>query len=347
MRVLFVKLTSMGDLIHALPALTDAARAIPGISFDWVIEKSFSEVAMWHPAVKNMMPTSHRKWRRHLWQSLTSGEITQALRAIRKEKYDLVIDGQTSTKSAIITLLSKGTRCGLDKDSAREWFAAYAYQNKYFVDKSLHAITRLRMLFAQVLNYPYIDNKPDYGISTYSFPTLTFPLPRPYVVFVHMASWESKLWPESYWHQLINFAADEQLNVLLPWGNASEKERAERLARKHQNAHVLPFLSLSAHAQILKNAVGAICCDTGLSHLAAALNVKSITIYGPTSTALIGTTGQFQLHQEPDFPCVRCYQYQCNYNRGSQSESACMLASTPERVWERFKAHSLSKEVIL
>jgi heptosyltransferase-1 len=337
MRILFVKLTSMGDLTHALPALTDAMHAVPNISFDWAIEKSFLEIASWHPAVKTILPTSHRQWRKHPWQTLKNGEISHFIKSLRKETYDLVIDGQTSTKSAIITLLSKGTRCGLDKHSAREAIASYAYQKHFSVDKKLHAITRLRMLFAQVLQYPYVDNQPDYGIASHVFPALTFELPKPYVVLVHNASWESKLWPEKYWHQLIYFAAEEGLNVVLPWGNASEKERAERLIQGHANALVLPFCSLSEHAQILKNAVGAISCDTGLSHIAAALDVKAVTIYGSTSTELIGTTGRFQVHQEPDFSCVRCYQYTCNYNKTYHAESACMLANTPEIVWGRFK----------
>lgn len=343
MRILFVKLTSMGDLIHALPAMTDAMQAIPNISFDWVIEKSFSEVATWHPAVKNIHTTSHRLWRKNPWQTLKSGEIKQFLKTLRTEKYDLVVDGQTSTKSAIITLLSKGIRCGLDKNSAREWFASYAYQRRYFVDKKLHAIKRLRMLFAQVLNYPFVDDQPNYGIASLPFSEVKFTLPKPYVVFVHNASWESKLWPELYWHQLINFAAEEKINILLPWGNQEEKSRAERLAKDHRNAVVLPFCTLSEHAYILKNALGAISCDTGLSHLAAALNVKAVTIYGSTSTLLIGTTGQFQVHQEPDFPCIRCYQYQCNYNKIHHKESACMLANKPENVWKSFKSLLLEK----
>jgi len=326
----------MGDLIHALPAMTDAMRAIPGIEFDWAIDKAFAEVAQWHPAVKTIFPSSHRKWRKRLFSSIKNGEIKQFIKSLRQEKYDLVIDGQTSFKSAVITLLSRGVRCGLDKQSAREWFAAYAYQKGFFVDKKLHAITRLRLLFSEVLNYQYQADQPDYGIASYPFPAVNFPLPKPYVVFVHNATWESKLWPESYWHQLIQLAADEQLTVLLPWGNTSEQARAIRLAQGHANAQVLPFCSLSEQAYILKNAAGAICCDTGLSHLAAALDVKSVTIYGPTSTALIGTTGQFQLHQEPDFACVRCYKYHCRYEKNYHPESKCMLANLPEQIWRKF-----------
>ena len=270
MHALFVKLTSMGDLIHALPALTDASRAIPGLSFDWVIEKSFSEVALWHPAVDKIIPTSHRKWRKHFWQSLKNREIQQFLKSLRQQRYDLVIDGQSSLKSAVVTLLSKGVRHGLDHASCRERLVPLAYQKRHFTNKNLHAITRLRLLFAAIFNYPYTHTPPDYGIKDYPFPALPFDLPERYLVFVHNASWPTKMWPERLWRELIVFAANEGFNVLLPWGNAAEKERAANISEGFANAQVLPFCTLSEQARILLGAVGAICSDTGLSHLAAA-----------------------------------------------------------------------------
>ena len=338
MNILFVKLTSMGDLIHALPALTDASRAIPNISFDWVIDKNFSEVALWHPAVKNIIPTAHRKWRKNFYQSLKNGEISQFLTALRKEKYDLVIDGQSSLKSAIAMLLSRGPRHGLDKKSAREsWVSSIAYQKTYFVDKDMHAIKRLRLLFAQILQYPYPDTQPDYGITDYPFPSLKIDLPTPYLVFVHNASWSSKLWPESHWHQLIEYAAQDGLNVLLPWGNASEKQRAEKIAAGHSNTYVLPFCTLSEQAKILKGSKGAVCSDTGLSHLAAALNVPAVTFYGSTNVKLIGTTGLHQQHLISSFPCTLCYKYDCNYGNETHTEPLCLAAIKPEIVWNSFK----------
>src|SRR5262245_41329554 len=224
MRALFVKLTSMGDLIHALPAITDASRILPDLSFDWVIEKSFSEVASWHPAVKNIIPTRHRQWRKHPWQSFKNKEIPQFLSSIRKEKYDLVIDGQTSLKSAFTMLLTKGGRHGLDKHSCREWLAHFAYQHGHFASKHLHAIQRLRLLFAAAFDYPCPTARPDYGIAHHPFPQLTFALPEPYLVFVHNASWPSKLWPENAWRELINYAAQAGFHVVLPWGNDGEKQ---------------------------------------------------------------------------------------------------------------------------
>ena len=146
MRILFVKLTSMGDLIHALPALTDASRAFPGIDIDWVIDKHFSEIALWHPAVKKVIPTQHRYWRKHFRESLKNGEISQFLKSLREQKYDLVIDGQASMKSAIVTLLSRGPRHGLDKASASERMASLVYQKRYSISKELH-LQRFRLLF--------------------------------------------------------------------------------------------------------------------------------------------------------------------------------------------------------
>lgn len=338
MRVLFVKLTSMGDLIHALPAMTDAKRAIPDISFDWVIEKSFSEIAMWHPAVRTIIPTSHRRWKKNLIGSFQSGEIQKFVKSLRKEKYDLVIDGQTSIKSALVMLMSRGLRCGLDQHSSREWFAHLAYQKKFFVDKDMHAINRLRILFSEALDYSYSsESMLDYGIANYAFAPLKFNLPKPYLVFVHNASWQSKLWPEPYWRQLCALAAREGLNVLLPWGNEAEKQRAIRIQMHNPNVFVLPFCSLSQHAVILKGSKGAICSDTGLSHLAAALGVSAVTLYGSTSTKLIGTTGKKQAQFVSPFSCKTCYKQECHYDQQKHVDSQCQLAMKPDMVWERFK----------
>lgn len=336
MRILFVKLTSMGDLIHALPALTDASRAFPGIDIDWVIDKHFSEIALWHPAVKKVIPTQHRYWRKHFRESLKNGEISQFLKSLREQKYDLVIDGQASMKSAIVTLLSRGPRHGLDKASASERMASLVYQKRYSISKELHAVQRLRLLFSQVLHYPCPQGAPDFNIKSYPFPALKFVLPKPYLVFVHNASWPSKLWPEKYWRRLIELAQSMDFHVLLPWGNQAEKTRAERICAGYTNALVLPFCSLSEHARILQGAAGAICGDTGLCHLAAALDVPSVTLYGSTDPDQIGTTGLNQQHILSPFACVKCYQYKCNYGGQKHPDALCALEIKPETVWEVF-----------
>lgn len=342
MHVLLVKLTSMGDLIHALPALTDASQAIPNLTFDWVIDKNFSEVALWHPAVKKIIPSRHRYWRKNFFESIKNGEISAFLKSLRAKKYDLVIDGQSSLKSAVVTLLSRGPRCGLDKKSAREgWMAPWAYQKSYTVEKNMHSIQRLRLLFSKALHYPCPNDPPDYGIGHYAFPALTFALPQKYLVFVHNASWSSKLWPEKYWRRLIELAADSALHVLLPWGNQAEKIRAEKICAGYANAQVLPFCSLSEQARILQGAAGAICSDTGLCHLAAALNVPSVTLYGATNPEWIGALGKNQRQLVSPFSCTQCYQRECRYGNQKQTDALCSLEIKPEKVWETYLAVKL------
>ena len=338
MKVLLIKLTSMGDLIHALPAITDASQNISDITFDWVIEKSFSEVAVWHPAVKKVIPTSHRKWKKSFFHSWKNGEIVQFLMDLRKTQYDVVIDGQTNIKSAFACLLAKGNKHGLDKNSAREWLAPFAYHHKYFISKEMHAIKRLRILFSKALNYEFVDSKVDYGISRYSFPPLKMAFPKPYLVFVHNASWQSKLWPVNHWRSLIQMAEAEGHHIVLPWGNDKERQIAEKIANGFNKTVVLPFCTLSEQAEILKQSAGAICSDTGLSHLAAALNVPAITLYGSTSTQLIGTTGQYQQHIISNFPCTKCYKHNCYYENKPHADALCLTNITPASVWKHFQA---------
>jgi heptosyltransferase-1 len=338
MHVLLVKLSSMGDLIHALPALTDASRCVPGIRFDWVCDKNFSEVAQWHPSVNRIITTRHRYWRKHLFESVANGEIREFYRKLRLEKYDAVIDAQSSLKSALAARLSHGTRHGLDIVSASEKLASFAYQKTYLIPKDMHAIPRLRLLFSQALNYDYPSSDPDYGISQYPFPALKFELTQPYIVLVHNASWHSKLWPEHYWRSLIEMARSEGLKVVLPWGNSAEKMRAEKITQGFENAQVLPFCSLSEQARILLGSKGAICSDTGLAHLAAALNVPSVTLYGSTDSRLIGTTGSNQHLFNSPFSCTKCYQYDCYFNHQKHPDALCALAIQPEKVWEIFQS---------
>ena len=94
MRVLLIKTSSLGDVIHALPALTDAARALPGIRFDWVVEEGFAEIPAWHPAVDRVIPVAIRRWRKNLWQTFRSGEWKRFKDRVREQRYDLVIDAQ-------------------------------------------------------------------------------------------------------------------------------------------------------------------------------------------------------------------------------------------------------------
>ncbi len=337
MRVLIVKLSSMGDIVHGLPAVTDAARAIPGIEFDWVADEAFANVPGWHPNVKHVYASAHRRWKKNLWQTLRNGELRQFYRDIRQHKYDLVIDAQSNCKSAIVTRLTRGMRCGMDGDSARERIAHYAYQQKYSVKVYQHAVDRLRQLFAQALEYPMPQGPADYGVGTDQFCVPTnIELPDKFIMAIHGTSWDSKCWPEDNWRQVLTLAAQAGLSVVIPWGSEKEQQRSLRLAQGHAHVYVLPRLSLTEMAGVIACSSANICMDTGLAHMSAMLNIPAVALYGPTDNQLIGTFGKQQHHLVAKFACAPCYKTQCTYQGDISERPACFSQLPAGYVWNYF-----------
>ncbi|MCB1707795.1 MAG: lipopolysaccharide heptosyltransferase I [Halioglobus sp.] len=288
-----VKLSSLGDVIHTLPALEDAAAALPGISFDWVVEEAFAEIPAWHRAVDRVIPVALRRWRKHPVRDFTGAEWRAARAALRQRRYDAVIDAQGLLKSALIARLVAAPRYGMDRASARERLAALAYDHLIGVPRDMHAVERIRTLFASALNYPLPRGLGSYGLGGDVAPVTH--LPRG-LLFFHGTARSEKLWPEARWVALAALAEAAGYRVWLPWGNEEEHQRARRIARDCDNAEVLPSLTLRELAGLLLGAAGAVAVDTGLGHLAAALSVPTVSLYGPTSTRLIGTYGLNQVH---------------------------------------------------
>lgn len=332
MRVLIIKTSSLGDVFHALPALSDARDAIPGLRVDWVVEEAFAEIPTWHPAVDKVIPVAWRRWRRNLGSAATWREMAAFRRRLRGQRYDLILDAQGLIKSAVIARLAKGTRCGLDRSSAREPLASRAYQQRISVAKGEHAIFRLRKLFAACLGYALPDSPIHYGIDSGRWPAPA--LARPYVVFLHGSTWDTKLWPEEYWMELCGIAAAAGDAVLLPWGNTEERLRAERIAAHHDHAHVLDKLSLSDMAGLLAYAKAVIGVDTGLSHVAAALDVPTVALYGATDAKLTGVLGPKVRLLSADFRCAPCLSKQCLIAREAQAVyPPCYASLDPQTVW--------------
>jgi heptosyltransferase I len=293
MNVLIVKTSSLGDIIHTLPALTDAKNAIPNINFDWVVEEDFAQIPSWHQSVKNVYPIALRRLRKNLIKTLFSNELPTALKPLRQKKYDLIIDTQGLIKSAIITTIAHGHSCGYSINSIREKCAALFYRKRFTVDKNQHAITRIRKLFSAALKYETPTNTPDYHINKNLFQQ-TQPNEK-YIVFLHGTSREEKCWNEQKWIELAQFAAANGFTVYVPWGNSAEFARAKRIAQNNK-AKVLPKLNLLSIATLLLNAKCVVAVDTGLGHLAAALETFTISLYGPTDPKLIGTVGKNVVH---------------------------------------------------
>lgn len=294
MRVLIVKTSSMGDVIHTLPALTDAKRAIPDIVFDWVVEEGFQEIPSWHPAVERVIPIALRSWRKQLWRTWKEKHVKHFKEHLHQHHYDLVIDAQGLLKSAWVTSQVKATVAGYDKTSVREKLASRFYNKRYSVDRNMHAVERIRQLFAKALHYEEPETAGDYGLKREIF--IRAGKEKPYIVFLHGTTRHDKHYPESYWRELAELLVDAGYQVRLPWGTSHDQERAERLAEGNSDIHVLPKLNLKSIAGELVNAKAVVAVDTGLGHMSAALGVPTVSLYGATKPSLIGAYGANQKH---------------------------------------------------
>lgn len=295
-RVLIVKTSSMGDVLHTLPALTDAVQVFPDITFDWVVEEGFARIPGWHSAVDRVIPVAIRRWRKNWFRRDIRNERRQFREAVQSRTYDAVIDAQGLIKSALlVTRLAHGRKHGYDRHSIREPLASFFYDEKHAVSKTQHAVERIRQLFALSLGYEKPQTPGDYAIAAHFLNHGTTPAETaPYLVCLHATTRDAKHWPESHWRALFAQLSDSGLHIRLPWGAPHEQERAQRLAAGFTHVHVLPKLSLAGVATEIAGAEGVISVDTGLSHLTAALDKPNITLYGPTDPGLIGGYGKGQ-----------------------------------------------------
>lgn len=354
MRVLLVKTSSMGDVLHALPALTDAQRAMPGIVFDWVVEEAFAEIGGWHPAVDKVLPVALRRWRKQPLKTWRSGEWAAFKESLRSRHYDLVIDAQGLLKSAWLTRYVTAPVAGLDKRSAREPLAVHWYDRPLAVPRGQHAVERVRQLFAQALGYIAPESPGDYGIDGMKRGGAIGA--APYVMLLHGTTWDSKHWPEFYWRQLAEKIVEAGWEVHLPWGNDAEQVRAERIAADLPAARVLPRMNLTDMAQEIAGATACVAVDTGLGHLAAALDIPTISLFGPTHPGYTGAYGPSQRHLASDFPCAPCLQKQCTYRPTDEDrrrfdlereQPLCFTRLQPARVMDELQRLLGEKEVLL
>ncbi len=336
MRVLIVRLTSMGDLVQTLPALTDAARAFPRISFDWAVDESFAQIPAWHSHVEDVLAAPLRRWGKNPSTAIRNGELKPFLKQLRVRHYDFVVDLQGEWKSAMISRLAHGRLRGYAGQSAHEWGAHLAYSKRFAVPKGQHSIQRMRQLLSRALSYSYDEHQLDYGIERSRLSKTEIELSDKYLVFIHSTAWQSKVWPEHYWRELTLRANNAGFQVVLPWGNDVERDRAARIAGG-ANALVLPPLSITEKAAIISGATATVGLDTGLSHIAAALDVPSVTLYGATDPMLVGATGRNQVHVVSAFECVKCHEVTCAYAKPAEFKPACFVELRPERIWRELE----------
>jgi heptosyltransferase I len=287
--ILLVKTSSLGDVIHNLPVVSDIRANLPDSRIDWVCEAPYADLVALHPGVRRALPVNLRHLRKHYFSSGAWREFFANKRDIGREHYDLVIDTQGLVKSAWIATFAAGIRAGYDWSSAREPLASWFYQRTFSVAKNQHAVMRNRQLAAQALGYQLADDA-DYGLHLGAARFHWLGDLR-YAVFLHATSRADKMWPEDRWIALGRRLAAQDFQIVVPWGTAAEQRTSESIAARMPNAIVAPRLALSDAAQLLGQATLVIGVDTGLAHLAVAVGTPTIGIYTATRTELTGLHG--------------------------------------------------------
>jgi heptosyltransferase-1 len=286
MNVLIVRTSSMGDLIHTWPAITELKTHYPNLRISWLAEENFADIPRLHPAVDDVITLAWRRWRKQLLSPASWAEMKAVRQKLRATQWDLVVDCQGLLKSAVPAKFSGAPLTGYDRHSIREPLACLLYDKTHRVDWSLSAVERCRLLLAKVFGYQ-TEGSPCFGVPAAERPAWL--QADRYAVLLHATSRASKEWPEQHWITLgAKLVAQHGLQLLIPWGNAAEQQRAQRLAAVMPQAVVAPRMNLVEACGLLGHARAVIGVDTGLSHLANALNVPLVAIYTDTDPGKTG-----------------------------------------------------------
>ena len=293
MRIALIKSSSMGDVIHALPVVSDVMTAYPGTEIDWIVEEAFGDLVRLHPQVRQTVAVAIRRWRRTPFARPVWAQIGALRGHLREQRYDLALDLQGLIKSAWLSRLTGAPVTGFARGSARESLATLAYRQAFPVPANLHAIERLRALAGLALGY-VPAGLPRFGLRVPPA-RLTWCSEGPYAVFLHATSRAEKQWPADHWRALAHELMARGLSIVLPWGSAAEYLQAQQIAvavtqgmkaGTHRVAApiVAPRLSLADCAVLLNGAAAVVGVDTGLTHLAAALSRPTVALFAATQS---------------------------------------------------------------
>jgi lipopolysaccharide heptosyltransferase I len=284
--VLFIKTSSLGDVIHHMPALTEAQRQRPDARFSWVVEEAFAPLVRLHPAVTEVISVASRRWRKSIWNPATMMDVGGAYRRLRARPYDEIVDTQGLARSAVLARIARGRRHGYDRDSIKERLASALYDVRHKVSRDLHAIERNRRLTGLALGYEP-RGEPHFGLDRARFRTAG----ERTVLLLHGTARPAKEWPEDNWIALGRTLAARGLTPILPWGNERERASAERIGRAVGNSRVPARVPLDEVVRLIASVEAVVGVDTGLLHLAAALGMPLVAIFAgsrPELTAPIG-----------------------------------------------------------
>ena len=284
MKILLVRVSSLGDVLHNLPMVADILRHHPGATIDWVVEEGYTSLVRLNPHVRKIIPWALRRWRKSLGKAETRAEIKAFFKTLREEEYDVVFDTQGLLKTGIIMGAARtrkgGRKVGLangSEGSGYEGISRIFHTNSIPLSPRTHAVARGRLVAGVALGYA-VDYPPDFGLPAPQASTRpSFLPPEDYAVFFHGTARDAKKWSRENWIALGRALAP--MPVLLPWGSPQELSEAEALAAQLPNARVLPRLSMMDAVSLAQHARLAVGVDTGLTHIAAAFVRPTVEIY--------------------------------------------------------------------
>ena len=296
-KILLVKLSSLGDVLHNLPIVWDLRTRLPGAQIDWVVEEGY--VHLLEPllskdgfrGIDRIIPFGLRRWKKNLFKLATWKEFFAFRKTLQANTYDVLIETQGLLKSAIVCSLAKKSPSAVVAGLANATeFSGYEPLSRHFYSESVqvptqcHAVDRSRWVMCSALDWSLIErgDAPKFYPSEFiaSIPKSSVAgLRPPYVLCFHSTAREAKRWSNSNWIALGKDLSARGYQVVLPWGNAAEKSVSQLLASQIPGALVPPAFSIEEAFSVISGAALTVGVDTGLTHLAAVLNKPTVEIY--------------------------------------------------------------------
>ncbi|WP_181704417.1 lipopolysaccharide heptosyltransferase I [Chthonobacter albigriseus] len=326
MKILVVKTSSMGDVIHTLPAVTDALAARPDLEIHWAVEPAFADLVRLHPGIAKVWSAPIRRWRKMLLRRGTLDEVVALRSALRAEAYDLVIDAQGLIKSALLARLTGRPVHGLDRASAREPLATLAYAVRHRVPKDLHAVDRTRLLFGAALGYA-----PDLEHLRTGIERAANQAGTKRAFLLHGTTWSSKRWPVDQWITLARSLVARGWTPEVTFSDPDEEAAARAIAAAVPEAVLHPRRPLGEVAETLAGCGIAVGVDTGLTHLAAGLGLPTIALFASTVPGLTGPRGTRATALAATTPCAPCRKRDCPLVAPGETPP-CHATIGPDRV---------------
>lgn len=297
MRILVVKLSSLGDVVQTLPVLHDLQARFPGAAVDWAVEEAFADLLRTTPGIARVIPVAQRRWRKARFAAATRAERRAARDALREKPYDAVIDFQGLMKSAWVarqarlapggfsaTYGNKSELCGY------EWPVRFLLQRMVPMPTRIHAVARARVLAARAFGY----DTPGFAETPPSYPwRLDAPATPPQVLLAHGTTRADNEWPLAAWAEFGRALAADGFDLLVPQASDSEERFAGELAAAiGPRARVLPRMKLAALLAAMRGTAGLVGVDSGIAHMAVAVNLPVVEIFSQPRAWRAGPVGQ-------------------------------------------------------